>query len=361
MDNIDLFFSISDYAPLIQLLVGSIFLAKYFSNNVEDVLKEEDKSFFKQFFTDEIRGIKEQASRDKSLTLSNSIDKQYKSGLIITVIFGCISLFYCATCHNLCCTTKYLVSCIGPIVSTSITVVYFIWFFLIYGHIWRPWYGYFTNIMASLLILSFLMFFCIDPFPNIISEEKCIEARPWITISMLGTLLLFFTYTIKKWVVTHIYVPYWKDVVRCSDVILPKKMAPREFISKIINYIKNDDGEVKYFQTKIMLLNVCCSYLKKYSTYLYSEETKTNADNVKDIINKNKEEIEEMIKNSGLKEIYKKYLIEKIPKKNIKIDLSYTGTGYPIKMGYNIVRKLNKFGLFDEDLSKDQSINNEVS
>lgn len=342
-----MFHSISEYAPLIQLIVGSVFLNAFYNYNRWHLLTTEQKEAI-QTFTPPESGLREMYLDNNSTQKSvKSQKKLFKSVLVIFTLFGCICLFYCATCHNANNITKYDVSCFGPFLSIAITIVYFLWAVAIYGHNWRPWYSYVTYGTFSLLVLTFLVFICIIPD---FLFDKLEPIRSFITVLIMGTLLIWFTFYAKKWLLIHVQIPYWMDVVRFLQLMLPQTSTPTH--EKFENIFTTIEEHKMKLRTKWLLLIICGKYLKSHELYCLNKENGVTVESSD--INSRIKDLKVKIKNSRLRKLEKRWLINKIPNKKVSITVSKRSSfegdreKYSTKKGMKIVRKLAQFGAYEK-------------
>ncbi len=343
-----MFYSIYDFAPLIQLLVGSVFLNEYFTAKKWFILSSEQK---KTITENTPPALKTQYITRKMY--KHSIDANqnlYRSVLSILSLYGCISLFYCATCHSHTSDIViYDVSCFGPIMTTIIVIAYLIWALCVYGHIGQKWHQYVTIVVFILLVFSFLLFFLFFPllFANTLEP-----ARPYINISILFTLLIWFLHIAKKKILIKACIPYWMDVVRYLKLILPPDNNNIDnTISTILETIKNNPNMKRH--TRYQLIKLCILYL--HDSMLFCKDSNGERVINKTIIQSNIVNVTTLIDNSSIRNIEKRKLKKNIPNKlSFSIDLSngnYKPTNISqkkqIKMGMKIVRRLAQFGAYE--------------
>lgn len=349
---------VSDFAPLIQLIVGSIFLNDYYAIKRWPKIEKEKREKIKTKTPDDF--VRQYVTRHRYQEGIESNKRLSKSVLIILALYGCICLFYCATCHvsadNI---VQYCVSCLGPITSTIIVIVYLILALCIYGHIYRPWFKIVTVSVFVLLIITFLLFYCIKP---LLLYEELEPTRVYFNALILCTLFIWFAHNIKKMTYSLIFIPYWEDVIERLNLLFglqekrPSLSTPNETYKLVINTISDSQSTMNR-KTKKILMNVCCRCLKSNS--LYCKQNKNGEFMYNDrFISEQIKSIKDFIRSSKLSEYDKKKLIKNIlqkvtirPEDNFyreQAHLILFNKHYKrsVKIGINAIRRLEFFGAY---------------
>lgn len=243
-----LYYSIADYTPLIQLLVGGLYLSDFFidrkSFSLPQSIKDALNKSIGQNSSDTLRYLQ---LTNKVWGTSSSDEwnrKLCKSVISLMSLYGCIVLFYCANCHIVNSHIVYSMSYAGPILSTVITIGYLVWALFLYGHRSQKWHQWVVRIVFFLQISVFLYFFCINPNVTLGSENDVL-IRSVVNFSILVTMTLWFGHLIKKWFLEKILVPYWAEVVEFTEYFFPNiRPTEEESIKTAVNLLKILNSEV---------------------------------------------------------------------------------------------------------------------
>lgn len=178
-----MFAYLPDFVPLIQLLVGSVFIAKYLFP-VGDSSKE-GKMYVSASLESVLQG---ENFPDYHLAESNILQDNFnllqKEIMILLAVYGSIVLFHCSNFH--CC---YMPSSLGIALSSLMVTIFQLYAIFVYGKL-RPSKIVF-HIVTFLIIFIFVFFIII--FPNLIvfSSLYIKIINIWVFVNMLLWLLLY--------------------------------------------------------------------------------------------------------------------------------------------------------------------------
>lgn len=205
-----------DFVPLIQLLVGSVFVASYFSSTqstfsdvidkIRDILNATvDINEYKVIETDEEKTLemtcpngsvcqlkKKEKINPNAIRLNTDYTTIKKSIMLIMAMYGAFALFYCAEFEpQLCSNPTDSPSPLGLIALSLFVTLFTILSCCIFGR--RQPQKYFVIIFAVLMSAIFIVFFIIipnfQPFPSSWEYDLHLIANVWTLIN-LGALWL---------------------------------------------------------------------------------------------------------------------------------------------------------------------------
>lgn len=180
------FSNLSDYVPLIQLLVGSVFVASYMSQ--EQIKYDPDREV-----SEKARQMGESKISDLDYEYTNNATlKDYqvvkKSVMSVMAIYGAFVLFYCATFK-----ISYMPSPLGLLLMNFLISIFLICKFFSLG-VKIPKYS-FSIVMGILVFLTFLIcnLFHPDllPFSDKWDCDWHVIANVWMFINMIICSFMF--------------------------------------------------------------------------------------------------------------------------------------------------------------------------
>lgn len=205
-----------DFVPLIQLLVGSVFVASYFSstqNTFSDVIEKVrdilaatvDINEYKVIETEEEKTMeitcpngsvcnlkKKEKINPDTIRLNSDFTTIKKSIMLIMAMYGAFALFYCAEFEpQSCCNSSYFPSPLGLIAMSFFVTLFTIYSCCIFGRRQpQKTKVFFSALLMSVLFIIFIIIFPdFQPFPSNWESNIHIIANVWTLIN-LGFLWL---------------------------------------------------------------------------------------------------------------------------------------------------------------------------
>ena len=325
---------LSDYTALIQLLVGSVFFANYFSSN-ETVFEEDVKSLRaslkkKVFYTTLITSYIPCPSKEWKTEWFDGTKRQRKSLMFVLAIYGCLVLFYCANCYRSGCVIQQNILTFGLGLSTCVVFLYLVFILFFYGkHEYVTWHthlGWF--VMLSCIICFAFSFFSIVSFFDRISD--------WVNCFVLVNLIIWSGIYIKQFVYIWIVREKIKELKKIAySTQLNSAFNLSEKLQCVFKWL----GEEKDADERSIIIELCVSELKDNINYIEVgrvENKETKELEIRPIpltkveVEKLKQEIIKQAKDKILKKSEKDKLIDNI-KEVVEISTTSTDEESPKK------------------------------
>lgn len=299
---------LSDFTPLIQLLVGSVFISNITFRKIDPFEKERGKLI--EQFLGRFQGL---AQEYKYHTISKNTwrignNELMSSVMKILTVYGCIVLFYCAAFSK----TQESPN-IGLLLVSIFTCAYQIYAMYIYGKERIILHKIISNVTLGLLLLSFAIFIAIPlfiPIMNItINNELFIII---VNIFVMFNLVLWFGTYIKKYIISRGSKRYMMEL-NCNYSIL-NNIKPEEWMVEILNLY----NEIEDAQEKEFLINaIACELGNDCNLYGIHTDAKSNVIHI-DIDRSLPTNLQEKINTSTLPNQAKEQLCKPLKNKSIK-------------------------------------------
>lgn len=249
-----------NFVPLMQLLVGSVFVASYMSNGqysfsnvlnkISDILSSivGDTNKYKLVNTENTNKVR----------LNSDYNIVKRSTMLIMAIYGALVLFYCATIQP----SASLPSPLGLLLMGIIVSAYLIYSYCILGRT-RPKYRD-LYIVASLLIIVSLLFIIAmpeySPFPFSWENKLHIMANIWTLFNMgiLWVILL-----LRKRLLPNTLLRKANKLKFNLNIVSRFRVSDRLYYIAIESVNNQDISHWVLFRAAIKTL--CCDHL--YFTY----------------------------------------------------------------------------------------------
>lgn len=175
-----MFDCLPDFVPLIQLLVGSVFISKYLfpSSN--------SSNFFEAVTTvlnQKLQGLETDYEVADNQTLKNEFYLIQREIMILLAIYGCVVIFSCSSYYC------YAVTPFGLVLLTFIVLAFQIYAIVVYGR-YKPSKSIFYFVIA-LMIVFFAVF--VIGFPNLVpfSISKIVVCNILVLVNLILWVFLY--------------------------------------------------------------------------------------------------------------------------------------------------------------------------
>lgn len=255
---------LSDYTALIQLLVGSVFFANYFSNN--ETLFEEDVKSLLVSFKSKVYYINHYIPRPSKEWKTEWFDgakKQRKSLMFVLAIYGCLVLFYCANCYHSCCGIQQHISTFGLGLSTCMVFLFLVFMFVFYGkHEYKSWHTHLEWLVMLLCVICFVFsYFPIVSFFDRISD--------WVNRFVLINLVIWSGIYIKQFAYIWIVRKKIKELKKSAFELYYSKQLKTAFsLSEKLQCVFKWLEENKDVDERNIIIELCVSELKEDNNYI---------------------------------------------------------------------------------------------
>lgn len=273
----------SDYNTLIEFLVGAVVVSTYFAGkkvpypkqislsitNIWKILRNRysghipspDNKIYKQF---------DEGDWD------HRTQQRIKDSMIVMIVYGAFSLFYCGNCTRLCCgNISYSITPVGIIADSVLILIYYIFQWVRYG---LSYESYDRNLcylkMALSIILFILSISCLKGF---LVEKQSLHSIATITIlcTCILPILVLLLYTLKYRYVINKRINKYIDELSCLVIALDviegiPDASVSDKIKGILEEVKKEGNKHK----RLYLIQLCLDLAKDGIQYVSGVEEK---------------------------------------------------------------------------------------